>query len=332
MNKQQIRREIALWIIRLDCDDPQERAKIQQQFEDWKKSHPEHLHYFEELNLFNEEIQKISQKHALKSQTVKQTFQAVEQDKLHILSLFKKTILAITAVSFSAYIFYSYFPMQYYTADYKTGIAETRSFTLSDGSKITLSAKSAIKLDFSATQRRIELIQGDLYIDVAKDTGRPLIVQTPQANFKALGTQFIVNRYPTSSTLSMLHSKVQVTTNQALQPHSEVVSEGEKIQVNQQGLGKIETINPVSIQMAWQKHQIVADELPLSDLLTRLNAYYNRYIIFDHSRLSHIKVTGVINTNQDLDATLRLLKTQYPEIDFVQVGNFVTYAKVRTNP
>lgn len=332
-NKQHIHREIALWVIRLNCDDPVARLQIQQEFEQWKSDHPEYLDHFEELKNFNAEMQNLPHQHQLNAQTIQHTFQAIEKEQPKILEIFSKTTFMLAGIGCIGYLLYAHFPLQYYTADYRTGIAESRNFTLPDGSKITLSAKSAIKLDYSTSERRIHLIQGDLYIDVVKDTSRPLVVETAQADFQALGTRFIVNRYPTSSTLSMLHSKVKVSALPALQSpqnlQSQVVHMGEQIQVSPQGLGKVEHINPEALQLAWQQHQILAKDLPLSDLLSRLNAYYDSYIIFDQDDLSHIKVTGVINTQQDLNATLRLLKTQYPQIDFIQVGKFVTYARVR---
>lgn len=331
---QNIQRDIALWVIRLNCDDPVERLQIQQEFEQWKAQHPEHIHHFEALKNFNTEMQNLPHQHSINAQTIQYTFDAIEKEQPNILEILSKTTFILAGISCLGYLFYAYFPLQYYTADYRTGIAESRNLTLPDGSSITLSAKSAIKLDYTSTERRIHLIQGDLYIDVAKDATRPLVVQTTQADFQALGTQFIVHRYPTSSTLSMLHSKVKVSAHNssppALQrPPSQVVAMGEQININQQGLGKVEHINPASVKIAWQQHQILANDLPLSDLLSRLNAYYDSYIIFDQDSLSEIKVTGVINTQQDLNATLRLLKTQYPQIDFIQVGKFVTYARIK---
>ncbi|MCH4248938.1 MAG: FecR domain-containing protein [Acinetobacter populi] len=336
-NTQNIQRDIALWVIRLNCDDPVARLQVQQEFEQWKAEHPEYLDYFEELKNFNTEMQNLPHQHHINAQTIQHTFQAIEKEQPKILEILGKTTFILAGISCIGYLFYAYFPLQYYTADYRTGIAESRNLTLPDGSKITLSAKSAIKLDYSTHERRIHLIQGDIYIDVAKDKTRPLVVQTAQADFQALGTQFIVNRYPTRSTLSMLHSEVKVSLNNDLSQQakpsqtqqSQVIRMGEQIQVNQHGLGKVEHINPASVKIAWQQHQILANDLPLSDLLSRLNAYYDSYIIFDQEGLSDIKVTGVINTQQDLNETLRLLKTQYPQIDFIQVGKFVTYARIK---
>ena len=77
--------------------------------------------------------------------------------------------------------------------------------------------------------------------------------------------------------------------------------------------------------------QIQANELALSDLLNRLNAYHTGYMIFNEKELSQIKITGIINPQQDLVGTLQLIQLQYPQLEFLQIGNYVTYVKIRAS-
>lgn len=326
-----IRKEIALWVIRLNCDNPIERAQVQQEFQAWQKNHPQYLPYFEKFRDFDLEMQSLSHQQNLHGKTVEQTFQAIEHEQQKVLSLFNQTIFSFMAISCLGYLSFTYIPFAYYFADYKTATSEVKNIVLEDGSMLILSPKSAIKVDYTTGQRRIELIQGDIYVDVAKNPARPFIVHTKQADYQALGTRFIINQYTDTSTLSMLHSRVRASTNLAAHPQVQNISEGQRIQVGASGLGKIEAFDAQMLKTSWHMQQIQANELALPDLLNRLNAYHSGYMIFNEKELAQIKVTGIINPQQDLVGTLQLIQLQYPQIDFFQIGNYVTYVKIRAS-
>lgn len=326
-----IRKEIALWVIRLNCDNPTERAQVQQEFQAWQRNHPQYLPYFEEFRDFDLEMQNLSRQQNLHGETVEQTFQAIEHEQQKVISLFNQAVFSLMAISCLGYLSFTYIPFSYYFADYKTATSEVKNIVLDDGSMLTLAPKSAIKVDYTTGQRRIELIQGDIYIDVAKNPARPFIVHTKQADYQALGTRFIVNQYTDTSALNMLHSRVQARANLTAQAKPLIVSEGQRIQVDAHGLGKIEVFDTQMFKTSWQMQQIQANELALPDLLNRLNAYHSGYMIFNEKELSQIKVTGIINPQQDLLGTLQLIQLQYPQLEFFQIGNYVTYVKMKAS-
>ncbi len=326
-----IRKEIALWVIRLNCDNPTERAQVQQEFQAWQRNHPQYLPYFEEFRDFDLEMQNLSRQQNLHGETVEQTFQAIEHEQQKVISLFNQAVFSLMAISCLGYLSFTYIPFSYYFADYKTATSEVKNIVLDDGSMLTLAPKSAIKVDYTTGQRRIELIQGDIYVDVAKNPARPFIVHTKQADYQALGTRFIVNQYTDTSALNMLHSRVQARANLTAQAKPLIVSEGQRIQVDAHGLGKIEVFDTQMFKTSWQMQQIQANELALPDLLNRLNAYHSGYMIFNEKELSQIKVTGIINPQQDLLGTLQLIQLQYPQLEFFQIGNYVTYVKMKAS-
>lgn len=326
-----IRKEIALWVIRLNCDNPTERAQVQQEFQAWQRNHPQYLPYFEEFRDFDLEMQNLSRQQNLHGETVEQTFQAIEHEQQKVISLFNQAVFSLMAISCLGYLSFTYIPFSYYFADYKTATSEVKNIVLDDGSMLSLAPKSAIKVDYTTGQRRIELIQGDIYVDVAKNPARPFIVHTKQADYQALGTRFIVNQYTDTSALNMLHSRVQARANLTAQAKPLIVSEGKRIQVDAHGLGKIEVFDTQMFKTSWQMQQIQANELALPDLLNRLNAYHSGYMIFNEKELSQIKVTGIINPQQDLLGTLQLIQLQYPQLEFFQIGNYVTYVKMKAS-
>jgi transmembrane sensor len=321
MNAKQLRKDMALWIVRLNADDQEERRQAQIEFDLWRNQYPEYQDQLDEMLSFSETMQQLSMTHGISSQNVHHSMQISQQSKTEIQKLFTKVFVLCLSIGSATYFAYHSTIFSYYTADLKTDTGEMQSFTLEDGSKVSLGARSAIKLDFKADKRQIDLVQGDIYIDVAKDPNRPLIIHTPQADYKALGTRFIVNQYPKRSVLNMLHSKVEATALQAA-PLSKVVQQGENITADSQGLSQITKIDTASTEFAWQKQQILANDLPLSDLLNRLGRYHHQYLLFNQATLAQYKVSGVINTQQDLEQTLALLATQYP-LKIKKIGQHV---------
>ncbi len=85
-------------------------------------------------------------------------------------------------------------PLRGMMADQHTATGERRTIELADGSRLTLNARSAVDIQFSAGQRRVQLREGQLQVDVAADPQRPFVVATAQGQVKALGTRFMVRQ------------------------------------------------------------------------------------------------------------------------------------------
>ncbi len=82
--------------------------------------------------------------------------------------------------------------------------------TLEDGSQITLSGNSKIKITYYPKQRHIALLQGEAIFEVTKDPARPFIVETNTAKITVLGTRFAVNQLSKLVRVSVDHGSVRV--------------------------------------------------------------------------------------------------------------------------
>ena len=316
-----LQKELSLWIIRLNTDDPIERSQAQLEFEHWQRQHPEYHDQFDKISRFSDELKQLQETHRIHSQTLQQSLKHTQRSQQQLKKAFGRGILGIGFIGLFSILTYHYFPYAYYTADYKTATGSMQSFVLKDGSKITLGAKSAIKLHFNSKIRQVELVQGEIYVDVAKDKHRPFIVQSKQADYKALGTRFIVHQNRENSSISMLHSSVEASAKQVNQRQR--VHAGEKVKADAHGFGPIQPIAIQSTEFAWQHNQILADNLALPDLLERLNRQHKVYFIYRASVLESFKVNGVIDAQQDVEQTLSLIKAQYPQLNIQKIGSHV---------
>nr|WP_254229162.1 FecR domain-containing protein [Agrobacterium salinitolerans] len=64
--------------------------------------------------------------------------------------------------------------------------------SLEDGSRISLNTDTAIAVHYSQKERRITLLRGEAYFDVAKNPERPFVVEDGALTAKALGTHYSV--------------------------------------------------------------------------------------------------------------------------------------------
>jgi len=73
-------------------------------------------------------------------------------------------------------------------ADHATGKGETRQLTLGDGTKATLGPDSAIAVDYGEARRKVEVLTGMCFFEVARETSRPFMVTAGDLEATALGT------------------------------------------------------------------------------------------------------------------------------------------------
>ncbi len=64
---------------------------------------------------------------------------------------------------------------------YSTGIGEQRIVNLDDGSRIHPNSATTIDVDIGRTARRLRLVRGEAFFDVAKDPTRPFVVTSGRA-------------------------------------------------------------------------------------------------------------------------------------------------------
>src|SRR5581483_3573242 len=93
---------------------------------------------------------------------------------------------------------------------YATGVAEVRNIYLSDGSDVTLGARSSLKATFRLHERRVALTSGVAFFSVSKNASRPFIVVVGDKEVRVVGTKFEVRRDPEGMRVSVVEGTVEV--------------------------------------------------------------------------------------------------------------------------
>ncbi|WP_307316631.1 FecR family protein [Ectopseudomonas alcaliphila] len=197
-------------------------------------------------------------------------------------------------------------------ADHRTASGEVRSLTLADGSEVTLDSASAIRLDYSAGQRRIELLAGAAIFQVAPQADRPFVVEASGGSTQALGTRFVVQREAGAGALvGVLEHAVQVTAAD----QQRRLQEGDSLRYDAAGLHDV----ALDLQRvtSWQRGLLVFDRQPLGQVIEQLNRYRPGYILIGSDAIAQREVSGVFRLDglDDALATLtREMQLQHREL------------------
>lgn len=183
-------------------------------------------------------------------------------------------------------------------ADHLTGVGETKSVTLEDGSRVELDAGSAIALHFEKGRRRLTLLAGEAWFEVAPDAARPFVVEAAGGTVTALGTAFDV---------AVQKGRVRVAVGE----HAvAVASGGESVVVDAKQETSFEPRAPASAPTgvaaenvaAWRRGALVVEDRPLGEALETLGRYRRGYVYCLRASTCARRVSGVFATGEPLRA------------------------------
>jgi transmembrane sensor len=184
-----------------------------------------------------------------------------------------------------------------------TGLGEQHSKVLPDHSVVELNTQSEIRVAFTAAERRVELIRGEAFFDVAKDASRPFIVVTDLATAKAIGTRFSVYRSQTGTIVTVAEGRVLVRDKQATTDRggSDPV---DAVEVTPGTQAEAQPGRPVQMRQAnvertfaWRERRLVFDGEPLSSVVEEFNRYNSPPLVISDARLREQHISGVFGAN-----------------------------------
>ncbi|XCY77536.1 FecR domain-containing protein [Pseudomonas sp. CBR-F] len=193
-----------------------------------------------------------------------------------------------------------------WSADYATAGGETREALLDDGSRLWLNALSALDVRFDRVQRLLHLRFGEVLIETAKDPKRPFLVETEQGRLRALGTRFSVLQDGDSTLLNVFEGRVEVRT--AASRQQRIIEAGQQVAFTRDGFN---LHSPASAtREAWSRGVLLADNLPLGQLVAELNRFRPGHLGCDPA-VAQLPVMGSFPL-KDSDHALRLLQAALP--------------------
>ncbi|MFU8926907.1 FecR family protein [Acinetobacter puyangensis] len=308
------------WMVLLESGLATEQN--QQDFQQWLHENPLHQQAWQNLQHdIDRPFQQLQQQSLEANLPVQAMTKTVLQaKKRHTKRMLKGgTSFVIIAVLGTVLWLQQTRPLSFIQADYYTQTAEQKEIALKDGSKITLAAYSAIKVDYNAQGRNIYLLDGTLIADVKADPTRPFVIHTEQAQMEALGTEFMVQKHKNYSDLAVLQHTVKASNIH----QSKVVEQGQVVRVDQD---QIHDVNIAANQLAsWKDGVLQVEDMPLSEFITLIKPYHNGPIYLSEQAKT-IRVYGVFYLN-DTDKILQILQSTQPIKVYKKLGLVYINAK-----
>lgn len=205
-------------------------------------------------------------------------------------------------------------------AAYATDIAETRVVTLSDNSRVSLDAASAINVNYTDEARDIALLRGQAHFDVAKNPARPFRVTAGEQTVVATGTSFNVELIGDEVLVTLIEGEVVVVDKGAVgsaraenSPETArpvTLKPGEQLVAASAAPPEIAKAD-IEKTSAWRHGKVMLDGDNLDMAVQRMNRYSRIRLEVGDLRLNAYRITGVFNAG-DTDAFVEAVETYFP--------------------
>lgn len=193
-------------------------------------------------------------------------------------------------------------PLPLLRADYRTAKGDTLEVLLPDHSTAQLNTNSALAVQYSPHERRVEVLEGEIAFAVMKDKSsseRPFVVAAEGGESRALGTRYLVRRDGDAVEVTVVAHRVQVTAKS----DAAMVDASHAVDYDaDQGLGTIRKVDLRAVT-AWQRGWLMFDQVALSQVVAEINRYRRGILVIADEKLARRAVSGAFRTD-DLDKAL----------------------------
>ncbi|WP_437880197.1 FecR family protein [Pseudomonas sp. LRF_L74] len=204
-------------------------------------------------------------------------------------------------------------------ADYYTAVGASRTVELADGSRIELNTDAALRVELSGAERRVELLRGEAWFDVAHDVSRPFVVESDGLQVRVLGTQFDVVREADHTRVRLAQGRVEASVKGG---SPVVLAPGQSVALERGQLSSLSDFDPAQA-FAWRQRQLVFRQQALGEVIAELNRYWPGRLLVADQALESRPVSGVFEIDKP-EAVLRALQLTLG----LQVEHYTPYLTV----
>lgn len=192
-------------------------------------------------------------------------------------------------------------------ADHMTATAEQQRLELADGTAVLLAPESAIATAFSTGARRVRLLKGEAFFEVANGDRRPFTVEAGGVEANDIGTAFEVRLGPRTTDVAVREGIVDVTVAGAAKAERLLAGDWARVARD----GKVERgQQPTDLVAAWTAGQLVVKNRPVAEVVDALRPYFDGMVVLSGSRLAGEPLTGVYNLADPVEALSAVARAQ----------------------
>lgn len=283
MNRDRASQDATLWAARRLDGDPQSDAA----FEAWKSADPGHAAAFDQ-------VWATTQDPALEEALRLSAQRLVTVERGPRRAAWRPAILAgglaLAACAVAGVVAWPELQLLTVPAvGYETAPGDQRDFVLADGTRLTLDGSTRLEVQIGAHRRRVRLVRGEAFFDVAHDVRRPFRVSAPEGSVRVLGTAFDLERGRDRLDVSVHRGKVRLSSA-AGQGEAIDLTIGQRAAVRSGTLSTVQRFDPAAED--WRSGWLETDGLPLDRLVERLNRDSATPIVIVDAVLGRQSVAG----------------------------------------
>lgn len=192
----------------------------------------------------------------------------------------------------------------------QTPLATNQQAILPDGSHVELGARSVLDVDFTGTQRRMRLRDGQAFFRVKHDAKHPFVVEAGTVRVTAVGTAFDVRRSGAQVAVTVQEGVVEVT-NAGADAAPMRAEAGYQLALDTvTGAVRRSIVDP-KMAMAWRAGRLEFAGDTLDVVIASVNRYASRPIVLGNPALGKLTFTGTVFVDS-IDASLDAMQQVFP--------------------
>ena len=191
--------------------------------------------------------------------------------------------------------------------------SEKQTVTLSDGTVLHLNSGS--RLTYPATfsgDSRTVFMDGEAYLDVAKDPDHPFIIKSQGIDIKVLGTSFNFKNFAQERTAELLLMDGSVEASVSRHNETRVVrlKPGDRMQYNREN-DKLDVVrfNPNGYKAFYEDNSLHFFDMEMSDIALELSRRFDCEIVVMDEQLATRRYFSIFTNNETLDQILAVMSS-----------------------
>jgi transmembrane sensor len=178
---------------------------------------------------------------------------------------------------------------------YSTGVGERRTIALEDGTRIELNASSRLGVRFDRHARHVRMGDAQAFFDVAKDPGRPFLIEAGDTQVRVVGTAFDVRHRDGQVGVNVQRGLVEVRPHQQDGAGPFRLKPGQGLSHHE---GQVADAHVATVALeevaGWRQGRLIYRDQPLSQIVGDMNRLFPRPVKLGDAKAGAMRLSGVL--------------------------------------
>ncbi|MEJ7926391.1 FecR domain-containing protein [Sphingobium sp. AN641] len=177
---------------------------------------------------------------------------------------------------------------------FQTAIGQRTMLTLGDGSRVMLNSSSRVQVAYTRRERRLTLIDGQAWFEVARHQPRPFVVYAGGLRVEAHGTAFDVRIMKGLTEVMLAEGKVTVASQRGAGGDARIGMNPRQLVIASATGMTVRQVDPDAWRN-WREGVVRLDNIPLSQAVAEMNRYSKTRLQVANEATGKIAISGAFH-------------------------------------